>query len=137
MFPDYCNRLLTGPPAVGSLSLGRLCASLSPPEQSHSPVAWPTVPPLTWPLPASRGSLPSLGSAAGMAASLPAGPMVWSHAPHKSLCCFFPFVCHILPTSFSLVLLFYHDSAKTSLPASQVSVSFSALLYILVFTSLD
>ena len=96
---------LTGPPAVGSLSLGLLCASLSPTEQSHSPVAWPTVPPLTWPLPASRGSMPSLGSAAGMAGSLPTSPMVRSHVPQKSLCYFFPFVCHILPTSFSRLTL--------------------------------
>ena len=51
----------TGPPAVGSLFLGLLRVSLSPTEQSHSPVAWPTMPPLTWPLPPSRAHCPLWG----------------------------------------------------------------------------
>ena len=60
--PHHVSRLLQQVPhAVGSLSLGLLRASLSPTEQSHSPVAWPTMPPLTWPLPPSRAHCPFWG----------------------------------------------------------------------------
>lgn len=133
MSPDYCNRS-----PCGRITLLRTPSCLSVTHRTKSQphgLAHDAAPHLA---PASfQGSLPSLGSAAAMAGSLPASSMVQSHVPHKGLCCFFPFICHILPASFSPVLLFYQDSAKTSLPESQVSLSFSGFLYILVLTSLD
>ena len=123
---------------VWSFSLGLVHASLSPKEQSTSPLPWPTASSLTWPLPTSRGSWPSLGPGAGTAGSL---SVPW--------CCFMfhacpwavssplsvPFFLFLFLLTYSFV--FYQDSAKTSLTESQVSLSLSGLLYIIVLTRLD
>lgn len=129
MFPDYCNRLPNRSPCcrITLLREDAFVPLCHPQNKATAPLAWPAAPPSPGLCLLPGAHCPLWGQLLGWQGVCPPAPWCGLMAHHKSLCCFFPFVCHILPTSFSLVLLFYHDSAKTSLPESQVSVSFSGL----------
>lgn len=101
------------------------------------------------PITLAHSALPHLASAYFQGLTAQFGPRYWNsrefvspmvlfHVPRLPLGCFFsfvPFFLFLFLLTYSFV--FYQDSAKTSLPESQVSLSLSGLLYIIVLTRLD